>query len=82
MNKGFILVNMPDKCHNCRMGFKNEYYNQFECYFEPGTEIKPDEEKPDWCPIMQIPDMLTPKANCSSEFADGFNTCVEGLLEK
>lgn len=27
-NKGVIVVNMPDKCRNCKMGFANEYYDQ------------------------------------------------------
>lgn len=51
MAKGIIVVDMPEKCFNCRMGFVDEYYDQFECYFKPGVEIKPDEEKPNWCPI-------------------------------
>ena len=56
MNKGIIVVDMPDKCCNCRMGFVNECYDQFECYFKPGAEIKPDARKPDWCPIRPMPE--------------------------
>lgn len=55
-NKGVIVVNMPDKCSNCKMGFVNEYYDQFECYFKPGQEINPDVDKPDWCPIRPMPE--------------------------
>lgn len=56
MDKGYIEVKVPEKCCNCRMGFVNEYYNQFECYFKPGEEIKPDDGKPDWCPIKPLPE--------------------------
>ena len=56
MAKGIIVVNMPDKCCNCRMGFFNEYYDEYECYFKPGEEINPDDEKPEWCPIKGLPE--------------------------
>lgn len=56
MSKGMIVVDMPEKCCNCRMGFENEYYDQFECYFKPGKRIKPDDGKADWCPIRPLPD--------------------------
>lgn len=54
MGKGIIVLDMANKCSNCRMGFTNEYYDHFECYFKPGLEINPDEEKPDWCPIKPM----------------------------
>ena len=88
MDKGIILVNMPDKCCNCRMGFENEYYDQFECYFKPGTEIKPDEGKPDWCPIRLIPQKKTLTGDVSSteKVGDepvraGWNACIDELLK-
>ena len=90
MDKGIILVNMPDKCCNCRMGFENEYYDQFECYFKPGTEIKPDEGKPDWCPIRPIPEKKEITGiTFSSGYAEwnlngqdrGWNACIDELLK-
>ena len=54
MAKGIIVVDVPSKCCNCRMGFENEYYDQFECYFKPGEEIKPNAENPNWCPIKPL----------------------------
>ena len=58
MSKGIIVVNMPEKCDNCKMGFVNEYYDQFECYFKLGEEIKSDQGKPDWCPIKEIQEVI------------------------
>lgn len=56
MSKGIIVVDMPKDCNSCRMCFENEYYDQFECYFKPGYEIKQDCGVPDWCPIKPLPD--------------------------
>lgn len=88
MDKGIILVNMPDKCCNCRMGFVNEYYDQFECYFKPGAEIKPDARKPDWCPIRLIPQKKTLTGDVSNTekmgnelVRAGWNACIDELLK-
>ena len=82
MEKGIILVNMPDKCCNCRMGFENEYYDQFECYFKPGTEIKPDEGKPDWCPIRTMPERANHEEYCDNgRYDKGWNDCLAELMK-
>lgn len=54
MNRGIIFVDIPERCGNCRMCFYNEYYDQFECYFKPGEEIGPYDDKQDWCPIEEV----------------------------
>lgn len=80
MSKGIILVDTPDKCCNCRMGFVNEYYDQFECYFKPGTEIEPDEEKPDWCPIKPLPEKAHHKEYWDNgRYDKGWNECLEKI---
>lgn len=88
MSKGIIVVDTPDKCCNCRMGFVNEYYDQFECFFKPGIEIKPDVEKPDWCPIRPLPDRKSPspapspmleKAGYFTPYEKGWNDCIEEI---
>ena len=53
MSKGIIIVDMPESCDMCKMGFQNEYYDRFECFLEPDKKLKnPEECKPDWCPIQ------------------------------
>ena len=39
MNKGIIVLNMPERCDDCKMGFVNECYDHFECYFKPWDKI-------------------------------------------
>ena len=85
MAKGIIVVDMPEKCCNCEMGFVNEYYDQFECYFKPGHEIKPDEGRPDWCPIKLISDKKDIKnaENMTSlGWIEGFNACLDEIEGK
>ena len=53
MAKGIIVMNIPDKCYDCKMSYVN-VYNQYECYFKPGSEFKPGDQKPDWCPIKPL----------------------------
>ena len=53
MSKGIIIVDMPESCDMCKMGFQNEYYDRFECFFVFVKKLKnPEECKPDWCPIQ------------------------------
>ena len=70
MAKGYIVVDMPDKCCNCKMGFVNECYDQFECYFKPGVKIRPDVERPDWCPIRPQPEQWE-RSKIMDEYEDG-----------
>ncbi len=82
MNNGIIIVKVPDKCCNCRMCFENEYYDQFECYFKLGTEIRVDEEKQEWCPIKPLPKKsdVTPLSNNS--YLAGWNDCLDEIEGK
>ena len=85
MAKGIIVVNMPDKCWNCEMRFFNEYYDEYECYFRPGEEIKPDDEKPEWCPIKELPERKNaenannPKETLNTVLDAGWNACLNEI---
>lgn len=83
MSKGIIVVDMAEKCCNCIMGYVNEYYDQFECYFKPGEEIKPDGEKPDWCPIKLLPDKAHHEEYCDNgRYDKGWNECIDEILKE
>ncbi len=83
MSKGMIVVDMPEKCCNCRMGFENEYYDQFECYFKPGEEIKPDDGKPDWCPVRPLPERAYHENYCDNgRYDKGWNDCLNKILKE
>lgn len=65
MSKGFILVDVPDKCSDCR--FCSEVLEGIEACCELEDDFKDDElirkidvnytqKKPDWCPIREFPE--------------------------
>ena len=55
--KGIIVVDVPECCDMCKMGFNNECSDEFECFMEPTKRLKnPESEKPDWCPIITAKD--------------------------
>ena len=78
---GIIIVKVPDKCCNCRMCFENEYYDQFECYFKPGTEIRVDEEKQEWCPIKPLPKKSDVTHLSNNSYLAGWNDCKKKVLD-
>lgn len=83
MSKGMIVVDMPEKCCNCRMGFVNEFYVQFECYYKVGEEIKPDDGKPDWCPIRPLPERAYHENYCDNgRYDKGWNDCLDKIMEE
>ena len=71
MAKGFILVDMPKTCLDCRFcievhegieaycALKNNSYNHDE--FKE-IDVSYPQEKPDWCPIRVLPERKKPIA--------------------
>lgn len=69
MAKGFILVDMPKTCLDCRFciemhegieaycALKNNSYNHDE--FKE-IDVSYTQEKPDWCPIRVLPERKKP----------------------
>lgn len=53
--KGVIVVDVPDRCDMCKMGFTNECSDKFECFLEPTNTLhNPERERPDWCPLQPL----------------------------
>ena len=90
MAKGFILVDVPEKCLDCccsESDNKNLYCKlnkkDNEDYVLRGT-------KPDWCPIRQFPEKKEPSRfpispNLPWEYTDyekGWNDCLKYLEGK
>lgn len=86
--KGIIVVDIPECCDMCKMGFNNECSDEFECFMEPNKELKnPESEKPDWCPIREIPTTLeeikSPHSMSDYQrkgFSSGWNSCIDAII--
>lgn len=69
MEKGFILVDVPEACIDCR--FCREISEGIEAYCELEDDLENNElvreidvsypqEKPNWCPIREFPERKEP----------------------
>ena len=86
MNKGIIVVDMPQNCRDCNLRTANGY-----CM--PGHKdiflFGVKGEKPDWCPIKEIPTKLEELKQPHSigdyqrkGFQRGWNACIDKILKE
>lgn len=55
MSKGYILVDMPEKCSQCNFWFgKATVPVEYRCMTKQ-RQLENLTEKPDWCPIRELP---------------------------
>ena len=86
MKKVLLILDMPENCDMCELGFDNEYSDEYECFMEPTKHLEsPWAMKPDWCPLHQLPDRKEYDKNIpamkahSEDWRNGFNACIEEL---
>lgn len=91
MSKGIIVVNMPDCCNQCKFWFaKSTNPIEYRCMIKQRniTEKNLNEEKPDWCPIKELPIKLE-EIKCPHSMSDyqrkgfsrGYNACLDAIEE-
>ena len=72
--KGIIVVDVPECCDKCKIGFNNECSDMFECFLNPTMKLKDLEKtKPDWCPIIETGDVAA--VNYGTWFDRGSLSC-------
>ena len=54
MSKAILVMDMPEKCEKCKFNLHYPSVKQY-CYI---MQISHDEEKPDWCPLKEIPEKI------------------------
>lgn len=78
MTKGIIVVDMPEQCDECMAYCQGLGHDICEI-----TERKVDwDEKPDWCPIIPLPEKIQYKSRHSisdEQFAAGWNACIDKI---
>lgn len=94
MSKGYILVNVPERCSMCRYMYRtNEDYcfckaegRGFDYQVNEFMQSKP-KGKPDWCPIRELPEKKEPTQFPISPFLPwqytdydkGWNDCIKQM---
>lgn len=87
MRKGYILVDVPDKCSQCNFWFaKATAPVEYRCMAKQ-RQLENLTEKPDWCPIRELPEKKEPMQFPISpllpwqytEYDKGWNACLEQM---
>ncbi len=86
MSKSILIIDTPECCDMCKMGFHNEYSDGFECFWESTKHlVNPKGKRPDWCPLKEMPlKKLWNKYHNDYEkgSTDGFNDCIDEILKE
>lgn len=84
MSKAVLVIDMPERCNDCDF-----------CYYSDGRfpscqlrlrAVDSYMEKPDWCPLKQMPEKYeVNKCKCSDqryefEYEYGYNACIDEIL--
>ena len=87
-NKGIIVLDMPENCQCCPfiikdMRLKTGLCAVWENLHDDMNIIPPECEKPDWCPVHELPEKRQINEmwkNAKDNFENGWNTCLDSIL--
>ena len=89
MAKAVLIMDMPEQvCQKCALCYETENDDEYLCC---ATEkLLPDGEKPDWCPLRELPEKkeTVHPQECydnsywTDEMKAGYNTCLDEILEE
>ena len=86
MSKGIIVVDMPERCNQCKFWFaKATAPIEYRCMGEQKniTEKHLNENKPDWCPIKPLPEKAHHEEYCDNgRYGKGWNECIDEMLKE
>lgn len=92
MSKVILIIDKPNACVDCPFHFEAEkistgvfqYKLLFACRYAP-SDVEDFylenimDEKPDWCPLRDVPDKYSP---VSMNFERGWNACIDEILKE
>ena len=81
MAKGYLVVNIPQKCSKCvfERHAEKEVWHWCPFVYARYVDHIRDEGRPDWCPIRKIPEKRELLGD--SSFCSGWNACINKLLK-
>ncbi len=74
-----IMDDVPDYCNDCyavHMSQNGEFCRAAK------EHLQPKAERPDWCPLRELPEKANHPAYCDNgRFDKGWNACLDTILE-
>ena len=85
MTKAVLVMDMPEQvCQKCTLCYETENDDEYLCCAT--RKLVPDREKPDWCPLRELPEKI-PELKSGYESIDrtlhreGWNACLDEILK-
>lgn len=89
MAKAVLVMDMPECCVDCCCGYFERYAKELNLVCGATGEDANNVEKPDWCPLRELPEKMEVLPSEKYEFRSlgrafvaGFNVCLEKILGK
>lgn len=81
MAKAVLVTDMPEQvCQKCTLCYETENDDEYLCCAT--GKLLPDGEKPDWCPLRELPKKANHPAYCDNgRFDKGWNACIDEFLK-
>ncbi len=81
MSKAILIMDMPEICYECPLCTEED-----SCLAVGNDSIEVDtvKGKPDWCPLVAVPDKLPysdTKGIAMASYIEGWNDCIKKLTE-
>ena len=81
MAQGYIIVDYPESCKDCQFSDTYDLPICVWCNITRKAHNGDGTDKPDWCPIKEIPAKLKPNdVNGNFDFRDGWNDLIDEMF--
>ena len=82
MAKAILVMDMPEQvCQKCTLCYETENDDEYLCCAT--GKFVPNGEKPDWCPLRELPQKANHPDYCDNgRFDKGWNACLDEILEE
>lgn len=77
MSKAILVIDMPKSCEKCRFHLNYPKVKHY-CYIKQRAF---DEDKPDWCPLKEVPKKKTHTLHSIGAWNSGYNACIDEILK-
>ena len=86
MAKAVLIMDMPECCVDCCCGYFERYTKELNLVCGATGEDANNVEKPDWCPLRELPEHKRTIGK-DSEINQilmnvGYNACLDEILEE